>query len=134
MTVIILYFSSLAIFLLIDFLALGIVVKPIFDRQIGHLLLENFRLLPAFFFYAFFVGVLIWFVSFPAITQDKGLLWVAFNAALLGAAAFGTYEFTSLAIMKDWTWKMVIVDMIWGTTLTALSALGGVWVTRLLLT
>ena len=90
MTVIILYFSSLAIFLLIDFLALGIVVKPIFDRQIGHLLLENFRLLPAFFFYAFFVGVLIWFVSFPAITQDKGLLWVALNAALLGAAAFGT--------------------------------------------
>ena len=134
MTVITLYFASLAIFLLIDFLALGIVVKPVFDRQIGHLLLENFRLLPAFFFYAFFVGVLIWFVSFPAITQDKGLLWVALNAALLGAAAFGTYEFTSLAIMKDWTWKMVIVDMIWGTTLTALSAMGGVWVTRLLLT
>ena len=134
MTAITLYLASLAIFLLIDFLALGIVVKPVFDREIGHLLLENFRLLPAFFFYAFFVGVLIWFVSFPAITQDKGLLWVAFNAALLGAAAFGTYEFTSLAIMKDWTWKMVIVDMIWGTTLTALSALGGVWVTRLLLT
>ena len=134
MTVITLYFASLAIFLLIDFLALGIVVKPIFDRQIGHLLLENFRLLPAFFFYAFFVGVMIWFVSFPATTQDKGLLWVAFNAALLGAAAFGTYEFTSLAIMKDWTWKMVIVDMVWGTTLTALSAMGGVWVTRLLLT
>ena len=134
MTVITLYLASLAIFLLIDFLALGIVVKPVFDREIGHLLLENFRLLPAFFFYAFFVGVLIWFVSFPAITQNKGLLWVALNAALLGAAAFGTYEFTSLAIMKDWTWKMVIVDMIWGTTLTALSALGGVWITRLLLT
>ena len=132
MSVITLYLATFAIFLLVDFLGLGVVVKPVFDRQIGHLLLENFRLLPAFFFYAFFVGVLIWFVSLPALAQDKGLLWVAFNAALLGAAAYGTYEFTSLAIMKDWTWNMVITDMIWGTTLTAVSATGGVWITRIL--
>jgi uncharacterized membrane protein len=133
MTVMTLYIATFAIFLVIDFLGLGVVVKPVFDRHIGHLLLENFRLLPAFFFYAFFVGVLIWFVSLPAIAQDKGLLWVALNAALLGAAAYGTYEFTSLAIMKDWNWAMVSIDMIWGTTLTAVSAMGGVWVTRLLI-
>lgn len=132
MSVLILYLTTFAIFLAIDFLGLGVVVKPVFDRQIGHLLLENFRLLPAFFFYAFFVAVLIWFVSLPALAQDKGLLWVALNAALLGAAAYGTYEFTSLAIMKDWTWNMVITDMIWGTTLTAISAVGGVWITRIL--
>ena len=134
MTVATLYLTTFAIFLVIDFLALGVFVKPIFDRQIGHLMLENFRVFPAFLFYAFFVGVLLWFVSLPGIAQDKGLIWVALNAALLGAAAFGTYEFTSLAILKDWTWKMVIVDMIWGTALTALSATGGVWITRALLT
>lgn len=131
MTLILLYLSTFVIFLGIDFLGLGQVVKPVFDRTIGPLMLENFRLLPAFFFYAFFVGVLVWFVSAPAIAQDHSLWWVLGNAALLGAAAYGTFEFTNLAILKDWTWELVIIDMIWGTSLTAASAVAGVWITRM---
>ena len=130
MTLLILYIVTFAIFLGIDFLGLGYIVKPVFDRQIGHLLLENIRIVPALAFYAFYVAVLIWFVSQPALTQDKSLLWVLGNAALFGAAAYGTYEFTSLAVMKDWSWSMVLTDLVWGTSLTAISAAGGVWVTR----
>ncbi len=132
MTLVLLYVSTFILFLGIDFLGLGTVVKPVFERQIGHLMLENFRLLPAFCFYAFYVAVLLWFVSLPAIAQDKNLLWVIGNAALLGAMAYGTYEFTSLAVMKDWTWSMVITDVTWGTSITALSAVAGVWATRML--
>ena len=132
MTLVILYLTTFAIFLGIDFLGLGTVVKPVFDRTIGHLMLENFRVLPAFFFYAFFVAVLLWFVSAPAIAQGHSLWWVLGNAALIGAVAYGTYEFTNLAILKDWTSEMVIIDLIWGTCLTAVSAVGGVWLTRLI--
>jgi uncharacterized membrane protein len=132
MTLVLLYLITFAIFLTIDFLGLGVVVKPVFERHIGALLLEDFRVLPAFFFYAFFAFVLLWFVSVPALAEDKTLWWVLANAALLGAAAFGTYEFTSLAIMKDWSWEMVIVDMVWGTSLTAIAAAGGVWAVRFL--
>lgn len=133
MTLIILYLTTFVIFLGIDFLGLGTVVKPVFDRHIGHLMLEDFRILPAFFFYAFFVAVLMWFVSAPAIAQGHSLWWVIGNAALIGAAAYGTFEFTNLAILKDWTWEMVIIDLIWGTSLTAVSAVGGVWVTRVVM-
>ncbi|WP_370401476.1 DUF2177 family protein [Sulfitobacter sp. JB4-11] len=131
MTLIILYVTSFVIFLGIDFLGLGYIVKPVFDRHIGHLLLEDIRIFPAFAFYAFYVVVLLWFVSYPALAQDKSLLWVAGNAALLGAAAYGTYEFTSLAVMKDWSWSMVATDLTWGTFLTAATAVGGVWLTRM---
>lgn len=130
MTLLILYVTTFAIFLGLDFLGLGYVVKPVFERQIGHLLLENFRILPALAFYAFYVVVLIWFVSAPALAQDKSLLWVIGNAALLAVAAYGTYEFTSLAVMKDWSWSMVLTDLTWGTCLTAVSATAGVWITR----
>ncbi len=130
MTLVILYLATFAIFLGLDFLGLGYIVKPVFDRHIGHLLLENIRLLPAFAFYAFYVVVLVWFVSAPALAEDRSLFWVLGNAALLGAAAYGTYEFTSLAVMKDWAWSMVVTDLIWGTCLTAVSAAGGVWVVR----
>lgn len=130
MTLAILYISSFIVFLGIDYIGLGYIVKPTFDKQIGHLMLDDIRLLPAFFFYAFYVAVLLWFVSMPALAQDKSLMWVFGNAALLGAVAYGTYEFTSLAIMKDWTWGMVITDLVWGTVLTGVTATAGVAITR----
>ena len=131
MTLLILYISTFAIFLAIDYLGLSYIVKPVFDKEIGHLMLDEIRIGPAFAFYAFFVAVVLWFVSWPALQQDKALLWVFANAALIGAAGYGTYEFTSLAVMKDWTWKMVATDVTWGTFLTGFSALAGVFVTRL---
>ncbi len=132
MSLVILYIATFVVFLGLDFLGLGVVVKPVFDRNIGHLMLEDIRLLPALAFYAFFAFVVVWFVSAPALAQDRSLWWVLGNAALIGAAAYGTYEFTSLAIMKDWTWEMVLTDLTWGTSLTAASAAAGVWITRML--
>lgn len=127
---IVLYLATFAVFLAIDYVGLSYVVKPVFERNIGHLMQEDFRVLPAFAFYAFFVFVLLWFVSWPAMAQDKSLVWVLGNAALIGALGYGTYEFTNYAILKDWTWDMVWIDGLWGTGLTAVSATAGVWITR----
>ena len=66
-------------------------------------------------------------------TTNKRILKTGIAAttiALIGAFGYGTYEFTSLAIMKDWTWRMVGIDLVWGTCLTAVSATAGVWITR----
>lgn len=130
MTIAILYITTFVVFLGIDYFGLGYVVKPLFDKEIGDLMLEDIRILPAFVFYAFYAAVLLWFVSYPALVQDKSLLWVLGNGALIGAMAYGTYEFTSYAIMKDWTLQMVATDVIWGSFLTALSAGAGVAITR----
>jgi uncharacterized membrane protein len=43
---------------------------------------------------------------------------------------YGTYEFTNLATLKDWTPQMVATDFSWGVVLTGVSATVGVWVTR----
>ena len=130
MSLIILYIATFGIFLAIDYLGLSYIVKPTFQKDIGHLLLDSFRIGPAFIFYAFYAAVLLWFVSYPAMTQDKSLWWVLGNAALIGALGYGTYEFTSLAVMKDWTWTMVATDFTWGIFLTSVSAVAGVWITR----
>jgi uncharacterized membrane protein len=131
MTFAVLYVATFVVFLAIDYVGLGYVIKPIFVQDIGHLMLSDFRVLPAFVFYAFFVFVLLWFVSWPAILDERSLARVFGNAMLLGALAYGTYEFTNLAILKDWTWRMVIADGVWGTLLTGVSATAGVWIARL---
>lgn len=130
MTLVLLYLASFLLFLGLDYLGLTYLIKPIFERNIGDLLLDEFRLLPAFLFYAFYVAVLIWFVSWPALTAERSLWWVAGNAALFGAAAYGTYEFTNLAVLKAWRAEMVIADLSWGMLLSAAAACGGVWVVR----
>jgi len=124
------YLATFTVFLLIDFVGLSFVLKPLFARDIGPLMLDGFRVLPAFAFYAFLVFVVMWFVGWPALDSGKSLLWVFGSAALIGAAAYGTFEFTNYAILKDWTPTLVYTDLTWGTMLTGASAAAGVAITR----
>ncbi|TDT77803.1 putative membrane protein [Litoreibacter halocynthiae] len=129
-TYLILYVATFGLFLVLDYIGLSYLIKPVFERYIPDLLLDQPRYGPALLFYAFYIAALLWFVSIPALSEDKSLLWVFGTAALLGAFGYGTYEFTSLAVMKGWTWTMVATDLTWGTLLTATSATLGVMITR----
>ncbi|WP_282063592.1 DUF2177 family protein [Roseobacter litoralis] len=130
MTIAVLYATTFALFLGLDYIGLSYLIKPTFEKDIEPLLLDTPRIGPAFAFYAFFAACLLWFVSWPALQGNQSLTWVFASAALLGAMAYGTYEFTNLATLKDWTWRMVATDLTWGTLLTATSATFGVAVTR----
>jgi len=130
MTLAILYIVTFAIFLGIDYLGLSYIIKPVFTRDIGPLLADDPRLAPAAIFYAFYTCVLLWFVSWPALDGGKSLLWVFGSGVLIGGMAYGTYEFTNLATLKDWTWRMVATDFTWGSLLTGVSATAGVAVVR----
>jgi uncharacterized membrane protein len=124
-----LYLSTAVIFLVLDAIMLTFVMKPLFTRHIGPLMIEPIRVLPAAAFYAAYVAGLLYLVSAPALKTGGPVL---IPAMVIGAMAYGTYEFTSYAIMRDWHWSMVATDTLWGTLLTGLSAWGGVMVTRAL--
>ena len=127
MQIAVLYLSTAAVFLILDAIMLTFVMKPLFDRHIGALMLENIRMAPAAAFYLAYVAGLLFLVSIPALRTGAPVL---IPAAIIGAMAYGTYEFTSYAIMKDWHWQMVATDTIWGTVLTGISAWAGVAITR----
>jgi uncharacterized membrane protein len=126
------YLSTFIVFLAVDYVGLSYLLKPLFMRHIEPLMLEQFRVVPAFLFYAFLIFVVMWFVSWPALSEGKSLLWVFGSAALIGAASYGTFEFTNYAILKDWAAQMVVVDLIWGTVVTGGTAVAGVVITRAL--
>jgi uncharacterized membrane protein len=125
----ILYLSTAIIFLVLDGIMLSLVMKPLFTRHLGDALIEPIRALPALLFYAAYVAGLVWLVSWPALKAGAPV-WLP--AAVIGAMAYGTYEFTSYAVMRDWHWQMVAMDLTWGTLLTAVSAWAGLAVTRAL--
>jgi uncharacterized membrane protein len=130
-TVLILYAITAVVFLALDAVMLGFVMRPLFDRHIGHLLLTDIRYGAAAAFYLAYVGGLLWLVSLPALREGTNLQ-ALIGGMVIGAMAYGTYEFTSYAIMRDWHPAMVVTDLVWGTVLTGFSAWAGVAITRAL--
>jgi uncharacterized membrane protein len=126
-----LYAVTAVVFLVVDAVMLTLFMSPLFERHIGHLMLEDIRLGAAAAFYLAYVAGLVWLVSLPALRTGRPLDALV-RGAVVGAMAYGTYEFTSYAILRDWHPAMVAADVIWGTALTGFSAWAGVVATRAL--
>jgi uncharacterized membrane protein len=124
-----LYLATALVFFVIDLIGLRMIVKPVFERHVGHLFADPFRLGPAAIFYLGYVAGMLWFVSLPAL-EDGAPIKALIGGILLGLLAYGTYEFTNYATLRDWTFEQVIVDTIWGGALTGFSAWAGVMITR----
>jgi uncharacterized membrane protein len=43
------------------------------------------------------------------------------DAMLLGLVIYATYELTSMALLKNWSWITVIIDTTWGSILFGLT-------------
>ncbi|MGL4308916.1 MAG: DUF2177 family protein [Paracoccaceae bacterium] len=131
MKLVILYGATAIIFLAADAVGLKYLIKPVFDRHVGHLLANPLRLGPAAIFYLGYVAGLLYFVSVPALRNGEPLA-ALLGGALLGLLAYGTYEFTNYATLRDWSWQQVVADTVWGAVLTGAAAWAGVMIVRTL--
>lgn len=110
--------SALA-FAALDFLWLGFVVKDFNLRQlslIGRIEDGRFDLLyaPVWIVYLLMAASVAYFVL-PRIPSGAPL-WQAFlNGAAMGLIAFGIFDMTNLAILKNYPVPFALVDMAWGT-------------------
>lgn len=122
--VFIMYAVSLVGFLAIDFLWLGVMNSRVYKPGIGHLLAENVNAVPALVFYVGYVAGVLIFAIMPGL--DAGSVWKTIGlAAVLGFVAYGTYDFTNYATLKDWPLHIVLIDLVWGMSVTTLTALIG---------
>ena len=113
-----LYLIALSVFLAIDMVWLVFIAKNFYAKQIGFLMAKNPNLVAAFIFYLIFIAGLIVFVINPAL--DKKLWTQALlMGAFFGLVTYATYDLTNLATVKNWPLIITIVDLIWGTVLSA---------------
>ena len=47
--------------------------------------------------------------------------------ALFGFFAYATYDLSNLATLRDWPLRLTLVDIAWGTAVTAAAAAAGRW-------
>ena len=131
MTIVILFVVTTVIFLALDAVMLTFVMRPLFERHIADLLIADVRYIPAAVFYLGYVAGLLWLVSVPALRSDQPVN-ALIGGLIIGAMAYGTYEFSNYATLTAWHPSMVAVDVLWGTALTGFSAWAGVMITRAL--
>lgn len=101
----------------------------VYRQHIGALLMDGVRFGPAIVFYLLYVAGIVYFAILPAVNSGGGWQQAALNGALLGLVAYGTYDLTNQATMKVWPTAMTVMDMAWGTVLTASAAAVGAAVT-----
>ncbi len=113
-----LYLLTLVAFLAIDGVWLGVVARNLYGKHLGYLMAPKTVWPAAILFYLLYVvGVLV-FAVVPGL-QAGSLGRAALLGALLGLIAYATYDLTNLATVKGWPVLITVIDLAWGTALSA---------------
>lgn len=120
------YAVSVPIFFAIDMVWLGFVANTFYRSQIGHLMGSTVNWPVAFAFYFLFLLGLLIFAILPAIEAQS------FTKALVYGALFGfftymTYDLTNWSTLREWPILVSLVDIAWGTFLSATVASVTYW-------
>ena len=123
------YFTTLAAFIGIDVVWLSTMGERFYRPILKDILVDGFRPAPAIAFYLAYVAGLVYFAVRPGLAADS-LRAAALNGALFGFFAYATYDLTSQATIRNWTTSLSVVDMAWGTILSAAASSIGFAATR----
>ena len=115
------YAATTVAFLAVDFVWLNFASPRIYRPRLGDLLLENPNIAIAGAFYLLYSAAIVVLAVIPAANNANLLAAIGFGA-VLGAAAYGTYDITNLATIRGWPWSVTLIDIAWGTVLTSLAA------------
>jgi uncharacterized membrane protein len=115
----VIYLSTLAVMLPLDFAFLSTIGKKLFAANVGDMVLDTPRLPPAILFYALYLAGVVIFVNGTApANRTHNLVY----GALFGVICYATFELTNMSLLKHWEWSVVVPDIVWGAAMTAISA------------
>ncbi|MEI5988725.1 DUF2177 family protein [Enterococcus crotali] len=112
-----LFSIAAVLFLVFDFVWLLFIARKIYQEQLGSLLGPT-KIMPAAIFYVLYLVGMLFFVVYPALEKDS-LMYALIAGAFLGLLCYATYDLTNLATIKGWPSLVTIIDLIWGTVVTA---------------
>ena len=86
------------------------------------------RIGPAVVFYLVYILGVFVLAVWP--TRAERLVRTTVTGGLLGAMCYATYDLTNQATLKVWATQITILDILWGTFITAFGATVGGFVLR----
>jgi uncharacterized membrane protein len=124
-----LYLISFGAFLAVDAVWLTVMGGRFYKAQLGDMMRDQPNLAIALLFYLFYVAGVIVLAVMPGFDAGS-VAKAALYGALLGFVAYGTYDITNLSTLRDWPAIVAVVDIVWGTSLTAVVATVGYYAAK----
>lgn len=115
------YLITLSVFLILDFIWLGLVAKNFYQQHISGLMKANINWPAAIIFYLIFAAGLVIFVINPSLDSGSWLKAISLGT-LFGFIAYATYDLTNLATLKEWPLLITIIDLIWGAFVAGMTS------------
>lgn len=112
------FLVSFGVFLVIDLIWLGLIAKKLYSKYLGYLMAANVNWAAALIFYVIFIIGVMYFVVLPALDAQSWTM-ALMRGAIFGFITYATYDLTNLATIRDWPLNITIIDLLWGTTLSA---------------
>lgn len=123
------YLGTGIAFALVDAVWLTRIGPNLYRPALDPVLADQFRLGPAVAFYLIYIGGILALAVAPAL-REGGWTRALLNGALVGFLAYATYDLTNHATLKVWELRITLLDIAWGTFLTAVSATAGYFAWR----
>lgn len=121
------YVVTLVTFVAVDMVWLGTMASRFYKPMLGDIAIAGVNLLPAVAFYAVYpVGLMIFAIE-PALRAGSWLNAPIYGA-LFGFFTYATYDLSNQATLRNWTFSLTAVDVVWGTCLGALTSAVTFWV------
>jgi len=124
------YVSAFIVMLPLDAFWLFFATSRVYKPRIGHLLAAQPDLLAAGLFYLLYVAGMVFFVILPDIRSGATPFYTFIHGAFFGLVAYATFDLTSQALLRDWSWQVTMIDLIWGSLLTGTVVLSAVIIVR----
>jgi uncharacterized membrane protein len=112
------YGAALVVMAVLDAVWLGFVARDFYRHEVGELLSADVRKLPAALFYLAYPAGLVTLALHP---QPETVAMAAWRSALVGLVAYGTYDLTNMATLRQWSYTLTLADMGWGALASALA-------------
>jgi uncharacterized membrane protein len=112
------YAIATVVFFAIDMLWLGVIAKNIYRQKLGFIISAEVNWVAAFTFYLLYIAGILFFAIMPGLKQGSWQVTLI-NGAIFGFMCYATYDLTNMATIKNWPLSIVVIDIIWGTVLTA---------------
>jgi uncharacterized membrane protein len=113
---------ALAIYVVLDLIWMSLVSKGVYRNEVGELIRTRPNYFAAALLYIVIAFGLVYFVTEPAIS-GANIVYAILAGLGFGFVVSAVYALTNLAILKNWSVTLALIDITWISFLSAATSL-----------
>ena len=120
--------------LILDVIWLGSTINTLYKPNMPGMVADKPNMVAGGAFYVLYAFGLTCLIIYPSLfgPEKANFVALAAKAALFGLVAFATYDLTGLSVIKNWSLKLSLIDMAWGTFAATTASVGTGFILKLL--